>query len=422
MAAPGLLTAAMPNPAIKIGVVDQSSTAWAAGGTYTRMTVESLVAAGCGGACELYFFSHPENGWNLPVQSVKRVELTTVDYLPAERSVRKWFRLAEKSSSFRGESYLRGVLRIADNSSVFSAAQELGIDVLLPLLDVPRWDIKPKTLGWIPDFQHVHLPNFFSRAEVQSRNNGMRRLAEKATLVLLSSQAARADFIDFAPAHAHKARVVSFPSLLASAPLSASPESTLAKFKLPAKFALVANQFWAHKNHAAVITALKRLREKDMKIPVVMTGLPSDQRDPSNTNFSSLLQAIASADLHQQIAILGHVPYSDLINLMRTAAVVIQPSRFEGWSTVVEDAKALGRPLICSDIPVHREQAPDSLGFFPCDDREVLADILGSYWQSLEPGPVNDREAEALARERDFARRHGELLLAVCKEAMKISE
>jgi hypothetical protein len=30
----------------------------------------------------------------------------------------------------------------------------------------------------------------------------------------------------------------------------------------------------------------------------------------------------------------------------------------------MEDAKGLGRPLICSNIPIHREQAPDALVFF----------------------------------------------------------
>jgi len=405
---------------MKIGVMDQTSLGWAAGGTYTRMIIESLAAACSNLDSELYLFSHSLNGFNLPDVSVKRVELTRVDYLPAERSIRKWFRLAEKGSSFRGESYLRNVFQLGDKSSVFSVAQELEIDVLLPLLDVPRWDIKPKTLGWIPDFQHVHLPNFFSSTEVENRNNTIRRLAEKATLILLSSPAAQADFLDFAPAHAHKARVVSFPSLLAFKPVSANAQLTLTKFKLPPKFAFVANQFWAHKNHAVVVNALEQLRKKQITIPVVMTGLPVDERDPTNSNFSSLLQKIANAGLQEQVTILGHVPFVDLINLMRVAAVIIQPSRFEGWSTVVEDAKALGRPLICSDIPVLHDQAPDSVGFFPCDDPSRLADILESCWQSLEPGPDYETEAKALARQLDFARRHGELLLAVCKEALTI--
>jgi glycosyltransferase involved in cell wall biosynthesis len=148
-----------------------------------------------------------------------------------------------------------------------------------------------------------------------------------------------------------------------------------------------------------------------------MTGLLSDYRDPNNDTISHLLQVIASAGLADQITILGMVPDADLVNLMRTAAVVIQPSRFEGWSTVVQDSKALGRPLICSDIPVHREQAPESLGFFPCDGAAALADLLAATWPGLEPGPDPQTEERSLAAEREFARRHGQSLLRICQEA-----
>ena len=115
--------------------------------------------------------------------------------------------------------------------------------------------------------------------------------------------------------------------------------------------------------------------------------------------------------------ILGLVTASDLLSLMRTAAVVIQPSRFEGWSTTVQDAKALGRPLLCSDIPVHREQAPEALGFFPCDRPDILGDLLVSHWPALEPGPCSASEERALSKERDFAREHGRRLLKICQEA-----
>jgi len=41
---------------------------------------------------------------------------------------------------------------------------------------------------------------------------------------------------------------------------------------------------------------------------------------------------------------------------MKNAQAVIQPSFFEGWSTVVEDAKSLNQHIIVSDLEVHKEQ------------------------------------------------------------------
>ena len=384
----------------RIGVVDQSSAGWTAAGIYSRMMLKSLDSVCHRAGVELYFLSSSEAD-------------------DSQSATAEWIKLTTKARSLRGEPRLRHLLHLTDNSDPFSVARKHRLDVLLPLLDVPPWDVAPKLIGWIPDLQHVHLPEFFDAAELDKRNATIERLTERATLIMLSSNAARADFASFAPQAEKKARVLSFPSLLAFETLAENPELTRTKFNLPEKFALVANQFWAHKNHRIVVSAAAQLRERGTKVPIVMTGLPVDHRDRSNANFSALLQAIASAGLNDQITILGQVAYDDLINLMRTTTLIIQPSRFEGWSTIVQDAKALGRPVICSDIAVHREQVPAALGFFPCDQPAVLASLLAEHWDKLAPGPNKDFETSALANEREFARQQAEALLKLCEEACK---
>ena len=380
----------------RIGVVDQSVAGWTAAATYSKMIAQSLSAACKATGSELFFLSAKE---------------------PENKEV-TWIKLTAPGYSRRGQARLRYALRMRHDADPFSVARKHHLDVLLPLLDVPPWKVDTASIGWIPDFQHVHLPQFFQPAEVQNRDATIRRLVTKATLIMVSSEAAKNDFNAFAPHAGDKARVAPFPSLLAFTELSRSPEATRNKFNLPQKFALVANQFWAHKNHQLVVSALAKLRAEGILIPTVMTGLPVDHRDPDNKNFSALLQAIACAGLSSDIRILGQVDYTDLIDLMRTAAIIIQPSRFEGWSTVVQDAKALGRPLLCSDINVHREQAPDALGFFDCDVPETLVALLTRCWPTLMAGRDESLEETARARERAFARAHGENLLRICAEAI----
>ena len=75
---------------------------------------------------------------------------------------------------------------------------------------------------------------------------------------------------------------------------------------------------------------------------------------------------------------LGIVPYLDLMSLMRHSVAVINPSRFEGWSTTVEEAKSMGKSILLSDISVHREQAPDRAAFFSPDNPQALADAMAS--------------------------------------------
>lgn len=72
---------------------------------------------------------------------------------------------------------------------------------------------------------------------------------------------------------------------------------------------------------------------------------------------------------------------------MMTTNALLNPSRFEGWSTTVEEAKAAGTPMILSDIPVHREQAPNAR-FVGQDDAPALAD-------AIEQSPVRDIAAIA---------------------------
>lgn len=324
-------------------------------------------------------------------------------------------------------SFARRVIQRAwgrpDPSTTFNAylaAREQGVTVLLPPGDVPDWTAGVKTLGWIPDFQHRLLPHFFTEQERRNRDVQYRRLADRADAVLLSSHVAREHFSDFAPGLVSKARVASFPSLFVFEPPSGDPASTRHKYHLPEKFALVANQFWAHKNHELVVEGLRRLRRKGVRIPVVMTGVPLDHRDPGNRVLSRLLQGIASGGLSDQVVLMGEVSREELVDLMRAAALIIQPSRFEGWSTVVQDAKALGRPLICSDIPVHREQAPGALGWFPCDAPDVLSDLLVAHWDSLSPGPDIVRESKAMRAEQEFAAEHGRVLCDLCRDAVLI--
>jgi glycosyltransferase involved in cell wall biosynthesis len=100
---------------------------------------------------------------------------------------------------------------------------------------------------------------------------------------------------------------------------------------------------------------------------------------------------------------------------MRCSCAILQPSLFEGWGLSVQEARALGRPVICSNIPALREHAPDALGFFdPCDPR-ALATLLEQVWAGHEPGPNMAAEAAALAAHRAFGLRQGQALLEICK-------
>lgn len=263
-------------------------------------------------------------------------------------------------------------------------------------------------ITWMPDFQHVHMPQYFSADDLEYRERSFSERAAGAHFILCSSQTVARDLSEHMPAHASKALVGRFPSNLVFESMPASdPAETVRKYHLPEKFALVANQFWKHKNHEVVLRALAEAGNRGCVVPVVMTGLPLDYRDASNGPISRVLQLSSTLGIHSQVHPLGQVPYMDLIQLMRAAALIIQPSRFEGWSTIVQDAKALGRPVFCSNIPVHREQAPDSGLLFDCDDPSALASLLVDHWPKLSSAWDLPAETANLAKHLDVALEYG---------------
>ncbi len=238
--------------------------------------------------------------------------------------------------------------------------------------------------GWIPDFQHRYLPELFPAEEIRRRDTGIARLAEEAPRLVLSSESAAEDFRRFYPAHAGKAAVWRF-----SVP---APEFADDPGQAPPRFLLVCNQFWAHKNHLVIFQALRLLRARGIRPQILCTGQLDDYRDRT---YADKIRA-ALGDLRDQVTLLGLIPRARQLSLLRRALAVIQPSRFEGWSTVVEDCRALGRPLLLSDLPVHREQNPPGAHYFPAESAEALAELMRVAWENFAPGP--DEAAEELAR------------------------
>lgn len=263
-------------------------------------------------------------------------------------------------------------------------------DLLFPVFT--PGDGPTRRLYWIPDLQHVHLPELFSEEERKARDEAYRSIAASEATLLLSSRAAKADFEAFAPNACVRRRVWSFLSVLEFNPEHDPAETQL---RTPEKYLYLPNQFWAHKNHRVVFEALAIARDRGATVPLVCTGRAGDYRRPGH--YDSLMRIIADNHLEGVVSLLGLIPRAAQIDVYRRAAAVIQPSLFEGWNTSVEDVKAIGRPLFLSDIPVHREQAPAGAHFFPPHDPQALAELLVEHFSQLAPGPDKAAERAAVA-------------------------
>ncbi len=84
---------------------------------------------------------------------------------------------------------------------------------------------------------------------------------------------------------------------------------------------------------------------------------------------------------------MGVIPRDEQLLLMKHSQAVIQPSLFEGWSTVIEDAISLQVPVIASSLPVNIEQLGPDGSYFEPEDYEALAGLLENF-PGREPGKM----------------------------------
>ncbi len=110
------------------------------------------------------------------------------------------------------------------------------------------------------------------------------------------------------------------------------------------------------------------------------------------------MEYIRNNNMEDNIILLGVVERDDLYYLMRNCISVLNPSLFEGWSTTVEESKSMGKNVILSDIPVHREQNPPSSIYFNPHDAEGLANILFEKYSQHSGGPDIELERSAKAK------------------------
>jgi glycosyltransferase involved in cell wall biosynthesis len=286
-----------------------------------------------------------------------------------------------------------------------------GFDFIYPYVSSCNDSLSRNSAAWIFDFQHKYLPKNFSRTEILLRDRYFDLIARYASNVVLSSRSAQDDFHTFFPQAAHKSTVLSFKTVPAPEWFEGIPADIQKKYSLPERFFIVSNQIWQHKNHLAILEALHFLKAEGVHPIVVWTGQPSDYRRPGY--YQVIVKTIREYQLEHQVLILGLIPKIDQMHLMRRSIAVIQPSLFEGWSTVVEEARCIGKPIILSDIPVHIEQNPPNSEYFDHTSSESLAQAMAKWWKALSPGPNAGQEATAREKNRTDVREFAKKFLEI---------
>jgi glycosyltransferase involved in cell wall biosynthesis len=258
------------------------------------------------------------------------------------------------------------------------------LDAIFPIIDYPIQSKKVDTLqiAWIPDFQHLFYPHYFSFTNRFLRDLRFRWIAKRSDALILSSFDAKKHFDDnYASNATLPVKVQQFISVL-EVPSEGMVNQVKLKYGIEKSYFIVCNQFYEHKNHLLVFDAIRVLKIRNIDFQVVFTGRMNDYRNPSY--IKKIQKYISDHQLLDNSIFLGVINRTDQLALMKGAKAVIQPSKFEGWSTVNEDAKSLGKFVLASSIPVNIEQMQEKSAFFEIDNYSALSELMYNVLNDID--------------------------------------
>lgn len=146
-----------------------------------------------------------------------------------------------------------------------------------------------------------------------------------------------------------------------------------------------------HKNHAAVLRAAARLGP-EWRVRLIGRGPEADR-----------LRAEARA-LGVMCTVETDLDDGAVVTAYRTAAVVVAPSRFEGFGLTPVEAIGCGARVVASDIPPHREFIGHAVPLVSPDDVEALARAVLAAREAPPPGPQAVAALTVNAAAERFAR------------------
>lgn len=294
-----------------------------------------------------------------------------------------------QSAAFdNGNAGLAAALLTGIDRGAVDAFKAARIDVVFENARFFGWRLPIPALAWFPDLQHLKLPELFSPLARWRRELGFRAQIASRRCILLSSESALADFRSAYPGASNPVAVARFATEPSPDLLTADAAAVIAEHRLPEKFFYLPNQFWRHKNHPVVVEALTILKQRGVDVVVAASGSTEEPR--KSDYFGDLMRDVAARGIETNFRYLGLIPLAHVYALLRSSMALINPSRFEGWSTTVEEAKSFGVPMILSDLPVHREQAASGASYFGVDDAQALAGHLSAVSQSAEKPVVRN--------------------------------
>jgi len=281
------------------------------------------------------------------------------------------------------------------NLNIFTAPTQLSFLMNTPFI-MPIHDLQHRLN---PQFPEVSSDGLDKEREYIYANS-----LASAAVILVDSDIGKEDVLSCYPVEdSNRIKILPFtPSNYLCGDFSREElDRTRQKYHLPPRFLFYPANFWAHKNHKAIIQALSYIKKNhELEIPIVFVGTKTGRYN----NYTSIQELIYTCELGDQVLYLGYVTNDDMGCLYKLAEALVMPTFFGPTNIPFLEAFALGCPVIGSDIRGVREQIGDAGLLVDPNSSEDLAAAILRIWNDEKLRDVLIEKGYARIRQWDFDR------------------
>lgn len=234
------------------------------------------------------------------------------------------------------------------------AAERAGMDVLwfvsptyepvnLPYI-ATIWDLQHRLQPWFPEVGSIR--DWFFREGYYSA------FVQRASYLIAGTQAGADEIALFYQIPKDRIKILPHPTPgYLDGAIQTDGNETLAKYNLSAGgYLFYPAQFWAHKNHANLLSALKILRQ-DLRVPLDLVLTGSEQG-----NMEYIRRLADELEIKPNVHILDFVSRKELIALYQNAFALTYVSFFGPENLPPLEAFSIGCPVIASAVSGSDEQ------------------------------------------------------------------
>ncbi len=219
-----------------------------------------------------------------------------------------------------------------------------------------------KLVATIHDLGSRRVPETLQPETLAALNARLERSTRRAAALVAVSGAVRDELVATGLADAERVRVVHHgPGQLAGV------RPTLVPTGVPRRYALHVGTLEPRKNILVLLDAWRAVRRSLPEAPpLVLCGRYGWRSE-------EIRREVERAAAEGWLVHLGYVDEGALAALYRGAALVLFPSRYEGFGLPAIEAQQAHAPLVASDLPALREVAGDGALYAPADRPDELA-------------------------------------------------